>query len=270
MNERTPDIMPSVSMSLGYGEYVESFDVDIVGIVDYLRDKGIPDDEIENLQINFVEKDGNEGDWMKYAAYMGSTDTIEMLSLNALQKAHLTAHSLHSEEAAIELSQHLVHELEHKIATKNEELQQREKAFYRKIKEMVLVRGLGAIGLGAGAGMGTVAVLQANELLVHPDVYGFSPLQVIACLAVAKGVMMGAEKVWPLPSEEYKYVNDPEEIHVRKIAETTDKKFVSFHPKPIDRTTVDQIDFRIRLLRTLRDELENLSDLPRTTVSHQA
>lgn len=246
MNERIPDVSPVVEVSIDYGKHVNSLEVDVASIVQYLRDGGASDIDIENLRIKFTNKDGVDGNSITFGTYESKADTIEILPMsiinncNTISEMHLDGISNSTIDRVLsdDVSKTLRHELSHKLARNNEDIQQQVESFYSKSKRTVLVRGIGSISLGLVSGFGITSIPEVSELLSRPDLDGIKPLYILGVIGIANYVTKGIEKVWPSLSKRDLYMNDPEEIHVRKMTDLSDEMFVRFQTKSVNASVV--------------------------------
>ncbi len=135
MSEKMPEVSPTICVAANYGEHVDMFEVDVVGIVHYLRKRGISDQDIESLTIDFTDTSRLIFGADTLGTYNRDEDVITMLSLESLRKVTRVPYRLYTEYEEIDLNKTLVHEIEHKVAKGNVELQKILAAYLDKRKK---------------------------------------------------------------------------------------------------------------------------------------
>jgi len=153
MSELQPDVVPAVSVAVEFGQHVKSFDVDLPALTEYLRERGVPDAEIEGLQINFPHADQpTDQRGMMQAVYDRSSDTIDMYSFEEVRMASRTAHPGFDYLVENKLNGSLRHELEHKIATGKPKLRRASINYRRRTRIVNELKRVGVLGAGYFAG----------------------------------------------------------------------------------------------------------------------
>ena len=220
MSEKMPEVSPTISVATNYGEHVEMFEVDVVGIVHYLRKRGISDKDIESLTIEFTDTSRMTFGVDTLGTYNRDEDVITMLSLESLRKVTRVPYRLYTEYEEIDLNKTLVHEIEHKVAKGNVELQKILAAYLDKRKKEF-----------------ATFIYSIPQRIVDER---------------------GDDIVNQFATETYK--NNPEEIYVEKIAQESRETFVRLAPKYVDFLTVEAVDFKILHLEIMLDRYNKLPE----------
>lgn len=244
-----PDNAPSVSVSIEYGKYVEDFDVDVEGITKYLEERGISDDAIANMEINFSSEQELEDGIVTYGAYNREQDRLTISHASDIQEAARIGYSVPTEVRNIFLNKTVIHELEHKIAYHDGET---DPETSRYLKNSLLKRfkkpSLTAFATSSAVAYGPVT----GEFLSRPDFYGFHPLRILGGAAVASTVLYAMMKRSLARGLSYdEYLAKPEEIRAREAEEKYFNQFVTFKPKYVDEVTPERIAYEDRTARQM-------------------
>lgn len=258
MSERAVDVMPTISMSIEYGEHLNSFDVDIEGLVEYLRERGLNDMQIQNLHIEFSAEPGMLNEMPVYGMYEGGfKDKITMYTLEDVRLASRSAHASIDAKLLKKQNGTLTHELEHKIdahslkATVDDNMYDQKIWLFRKAKELYSFLG------GAAAGFLAGEVTGVNEFLDNHNVYGMPPLQALGAAAVGACTFLAARR-FGLHGDPYsEYWKRPCEIKARAATENNLQEFIKFAPKYVEYLTTEQIDLGLEKLQELRKAVED-------------
>ena len=91
MNNRIPEVIPTIVMSRDIGRFFEEacFDVDAQGIARYLSDRGLTDEEIECLTIEFATEKQDYIEGLTFRGqYMAKDDKVTVYMNPVLDKVH--------------------------------------------------------------------------------------------------------------------------------------------------------------------------------------
>lgn len=186
MTNALPEHFPTISIDREYSTHVDNMEIDIDFIVQRLKDADISDEDIDRLHIHFTHPSKKELKCFDKEGihtsgrYLPKEERIEMLSIPEMQliqriysEARSTKESRQTPDVnawipeatnrhvSSEVSETLNHELEHFIAQRDDDLQQQERDYRRKMSPK-LIDGLslayfGTIGSGTaleyGAGI---------------------------------------------------------------------------------------------------------------------
>ncbi|MCA9337970.1 hypothetical protein KC949_00300 [Candidatus Saccharibacteria bacterium] len=247
---------PAVSVSRDYGEYVDSIDIDVCAIADYLRARGISEDEIENLNIHFSGEEVRVGvDRYQLASYDHSQNYICMNSLEEIRRSHLINHA--RERSAMEkfLSRSMVHELEHKIARYNENLKQIADDYSRKVKLKTYFNAAVPLVAGGGAGTAVLSMNFMNEAASQVQNAGVMVMQLFCAASLGTAVYKKLSQKFRVPTPQEVYDNDPEELYVESIADRSDEQFVTITTKPVVCVTDEKLAFFAEVIQAERKKL---------------
>lgn len=225
MNKELPEVVPAISIAREYGEHVSSFDVDILEIVAYLRERGLSDAAIESLDIVFEPGEGLVDGEVLYGLYDRDDDAI---SVFAIPDVCATRHPDQGHEKMHEdINGTLVHELEHKIGMNDPLLQRALERHYRRDD---FVKWSKRIGLGlAGAALGRVL---ARKGMRHTQYQHDYRVRAGAMAAGGAAVLYGATKAGVFERHDWKYyITDPDEMRAREVEEHVKKEFVAVELK---------------------------------------
>lgn len=122
--ESLPSTFPAISVGIEHGKHVGSFDVDIAGITQYLREGGVDDEQIEDLDINFSDEitATKASKSVVVGTYRRKENNISIKHFSdVVVNNHLPMGLLNDYTSSV-MSKTLVHELEHMVTMQDESI----------------------------------------------------------------------------------------------------------------------------------------------------
>lgn len=259
MSERMPDISPSINVSTSYGHYLNSFDVDVNGIVHYLRTKGVSDEQIESLTIDFSDIEKTVGGKHNLLGeYDVNTDAITLYPVETLRSMSRNKFYAYDTVSTDSINKTLVHELEHKIAKYDADLQDKNVRWRKKMaRKVVAILGW---RFAAGAGL-SMAIISSplNDVLTSVGMNGTSSKVVELAGAVCIGLAVSSnliEKADVDKHKHYAYINEPEEKYVREVADASEEKFIEIQSRYVDFDTPESLKWETEVHKYLLEYVE--------------
>lgn len=239
------EVFPTIIVGAAYGQISEQFDVDVAGITDHLRSRGLSDEQIMATTINFKNE---EHPWFKsikgargWGRYIRGATEAQVFRIPRLLES-CTAYigfdpPNPAEERQIEaslgeatgtvyadkMSATLVHELEHRIAAGDPAQQHANRKYLWAQRRATLASAApeAAIVGGVASGVAVALGLQAETIAAAK------------ALGTAIGTVACALEHWKQTWYE-RYLNQPEEQRCRRAEEivgTGGASFISYVPK---------------------------------------
>lgn len=247
---RYPDVAPTIIVERNYGRYAHGVHFDVEGIAEYLRNGGLTDEEIIDTTVLFSDE---------HPPYDKGIDS-ELAGVYEHDKRQLTVYGIYwtfdayaslninsgrAERLRENANSTLLHELEHRVSSLDEE-QQKENNGY--------VRSVAAMRLGTYAAASTVGAIAATSFAEGLPV----------AVGIAAGSLLPAPAVRKLHKSKavrrHYYRHKPEEIRCYDAAATREPKdLVYIFQKPLDIThhqTAEEIN---ELIFELELEYEDLA-----------
>jgi len=242
------DAYPAISFNLAVGEQVDFIDVDLEGIAQRLRSKGMTDESIQNLSVVFTGNASHD-DTERYVTkgeYESKRHRIQVYAPAPMNDCVFTITEQSegrirlNNAAAIEysLNNTLVHELEHAALSGDEEMktknsnyyetiarqfEEAHKPLYRKKMGAIAVMGLVANAISFSDAMIENATVQhICDMLPYAVIGG----GVISLVAMKRHLKQNFAKV----KHRY-YLNEPEEKQARAASTENTDQYVSITPK---------------------------------------
>lgn len=229
-----PEIFPTISMDTELGKYASYANVDMHYFTNRLREGGLSDEEISQLNIHFSAKEdlGNKRGATTQGIYRHPDRSIEVAYHNANEDLDL--HEDNTIELAIYssalYSDTLDHEIEHAIAKKDIALQKEDKSYKRRVLGRRLIRSSPVIYSGVVTAGFTL------EFGAHVEyAYLTSFLTALSIVALKKTILR--RKFIEIDRKEY--LKGPEEARARLAGENAPLTAVMFIPSSIPVTIED-------------------------------
>jgi hypothetical protein len=250
-----PEVFPVISVDTAYGEVVDSLDVNLAKVVDYLKDGGFSNEEIGQLSIHFSAENMQSEDGLRVTQgnFIKDEQVINLFYLNQLVKNSKCGNPFWDYAENRLMSSTLIHELEHAVATKDEVQQEKNACYDRLVDEKrhsILGKSavLSVLSCAGTAAMGA-ELYYSMAIENHPNIA--IPYSVgVAALSLLAGDRAGKAFKKKKLTNEYLhevYLNRPEEIRCRKAqeieeaaADATNVSLVNMATKPPTEHTPEQ------------------------------
>lgn len=223
------EVWPKVVMDIGIGRHVHDLDVDLDAVTEHLRENGMSDDAIANLEIRFVDEQSRrtkdlDGKFIKpknkieiytdrnfkahdeLSRFLGEANTVRDYSE---ENARLSSQALQSG-----FNETLYHELEHAII--KAQGNSGEVRHITKYAGIMMLKGCGIAGVAAGS----LEALERTTSLEATPAVAYTVLG-LAVLGVLKQQSLAARKM---------YKTSPEEARCRLAEKDSGLVTVRFKP----------------------------------------
>jgi len=166
LQARPEVIFPTISVDRSYGESTTHFDVDLEAITEYLRSRGLSDNEISDLSIHFSAEENRSkthtGTNRTFGRYIFDKKHIDMYrpqtlfgySVSVNEESGKTMYVNGDHFTNDEMSSTLVHEFEHYIddisGELDDEVKEHQNAFKKQAKKITIKRGLSGLAITGG------------------------------------------------------------------------------------------------------------------------
>lgn len=202
------DVFPTVSVGVGYSDFVENFEPDMPAITKHLRSAGLTDAQIAETNIHFSDECyPRENGVTTYGNYINKKNLITIYGFEDVLIAGIIPERLEQAPEAT-ITDTLTHELEHRISSFDSEQKKLNKAYERKI---YFTSKRAAITMALGA-MAAIASTNVYTNFVRPDA---SLTEIFALSLGASFGIIKAEKSLFKNKKFEEYLNHPDEQRAR-------------------------------------------------------
>jgi hypothetical protein len=251
-NGELGDVFPTFSIDRSYNEQLLSIDVDLGGITALLRQKGMSDEAINNLSITMTgalnekntETRTTKGSYTldrnEILIYKPADMTSTYVEYEGKDGKKIKATFAGDELVKEELTNTLVHELEHASLSDNEAMKQQNKQYLEEALQPYVEKASYSKKQKAALLGGTV--LAAIGMFVAGDVFDSEATQLVSYLVIPVsyvGIQIdGIRRIKTLKKklEETafeRYISKPEEIRARQAADDYDGSLFHIDPRVV-------------------------------------
>lgn len=199
-----PEVAPAISIGIHYGDHVADFEVDVDRINTRLRERGLTDQQIIDTTIIFSDAHpptSQEG--VLYGEYAAQNESVVIYgNYHALSSHSGCAKYAGMEDVQQMLNSTLVHELEHRVAGYDDDLQRENTSYSNRER----VKRLGQISVATTAGVIGSALVVPGESVFIPAMSS----SIASCLLLGR-IYSGKKYSTAF------YLNQPEEKHCRQV-----------------------------------------------------